>query len=392
MTLYERPKERPEGTFHGFHHVEFLCSNAKQSSDWICLRLGFERVAYKGLETGSRELCSHVVRQNKMLFVFTSPLSPNSSLESRFLSKHGDAVRDIAMRVDNCKLIYEKALRGGAKSVSPPTEHAAPKGQGKGSVIMASLQTYGDTIHTLIEYRGYKGPFLPGFVAVPESERDPLAKSLGPCGLEIVDHCVGNQPDGKMVEVANWYSRCLDFHQFWSVDDTQVHTEYSALRSIVMCDFDRVVKVPLNEPASGGKRGKSQIQEYVDYHGGAGVQHIALRTRDIIKSVTKLKARGVKFLSIPDEYYDDLRVRLKDSEVFVREDLAVLQKLQILVDFDDKGYLLQIFTEPVEDRPTLFYEVIQRNNHDGFGAGNFKALFTSIELAQAKRGNLHSKL
>eukprot|EP00488_Nonionellina_sp_1-RS-2012_P000833 TRINITY_DN133_c0_g1_i1.p1 TRINITY_DN133_c0_g1~~TRINITY_DN133_c0_g1_i1.p1 ORF type:complete len:186 (-),score=58.96 TRINITY_DN133_c0_g1_i1:188-712(-) len=174
-----------------------------------------------------------------------------------------------------------------------------------------------------------------------------------------------------MIEVANWYSRCLDFHQFWSIDDTQVHTEYSALRSIVMCDYDRVVKLPINEPVSGTQRGKSQIQEYVDYHGGAGVQHIALRTRDIIKSVTLLRRRGVKFLDIPPEYYDDLRIRLKNSAVKVKEDLSVIEELNILVDFDDNGYLLQIFTENAEDRPTLFYEVIQRENHDGFGAREF---------------------
>lgn len=203
----------------------------------------------------------------------------------------------------------------------------------------------------------------------------------------MLDHCVGNQPEGKLIEVANWYKDVLDFHQFWSVDDTQVHTDYSALRSIVMCDYDRIVKLPLNEPAPGKR--PSQIKEYVDYHGGPGVQHIALRTRDIIKAVKNLKARGMKFLTIPDEYYDDLRLRLKDSVISVQEDMDILQSLNILVDFDDRGYLLQIFTEEVEDRPTLFYEVIQRRNNDGFGAGNFKALFTAIEIAQDKRGNLH---
>ena len=191
-----------------------------------------------------------------------------------------------------------------------------------------------------------------------------------------------------MIEVADWYANYLDFHRFWSVDDKQVHTEYSALRSIVMTDYDRIVKMPLNEPAEGKK--KSQIQEYVEYHGGAGVQHIALRTRDIISSIKSLRQRGVKFLTIPKTYYDDLRERLKNSPVRVEEDLKIIEELNILVDFDDKGYLLQIFTEPVEDRPTLFYEVIQRHNHDGFGAGNFKALFTSIEKAQADRGNLTS--
>jgi len=279
--------------------------------------------------------------------------------------------------------IWQKAVDRGATSVSEPREYK----DANGTVIMASLQTYGDTIHTLIQYIDYKGPFLPGFEVV-DASADPLSSQLDDVGLEMLDHCVGNQPDGKMVEVCNWYANCMDFHQFWSIDDTIVTTEYSALRSIVMCDYDRIVKLPINEPANGTKRGKSQIQEYVDYHGGAGVQHIALRTRDIIKAVTRLKERGVKFLTIPKEYYDDLRMRLADSPVNVLEDLAIIEKLNILVDFDDKGYLLQIFTENAEDRPTLFYEVIQRNNHDGFGAGNFKALFTSIEKAQHKRGNL----
>ena len=193
-----------------------------------------------------------------------------------------------------------------------------------------------------------------------------------------------------MIEVADWYRNYLDFHRFWSVDDKQVHTEYSALRSIVMTDFDRIVKMPINEPAQGKK--KSQIQEYVEYHGGAGVQHIALRTRDIISSIRALRLRGVKFLTIPKTYYTDLRERLSNSLVKVEENLRIIEELNILVDFDDKGYLLQIFTEPVEDRPTLFYEVIQRHNHDGFGAGNFKALFTSIEKAQQERGNLTSDI
>eukprot|EP01083_Nonionella_stella_P089119 248637_1 len=383
MTCYPRPDKRPDVTFHGFHHCEFFCGNAKQASDWMCLRFGFKPVAYKGLETGSRELCSHVVQQGKVFFCFTSPLNPQASIESKFIELHGDGVRDVAMRVDDARKIWEKAVSKGARSVSAPKEYSDKHG----SVIMASLQTYGDTIHTLIEYKDYNGPFLPGFTAVPH-DIDPLANELGEVGLEFIDHCVGNQPDGKMIEVANWYSNCLDFHQFWSVDDTQVHTEYSALRSIVMCDYDRVVKMPINEPASGGKRGKSQIQEYVDYHGGAGVQHIALRTKDIIKSVSLLRRRGVKFLDIPPEYYDDLEIRLANSRVKVKEDLNVIRDLNILVDFDDEGYLLQIFTGNVEDRPTLFYEIIQREHHEGFGAGNFKALFVSLEHAQNRRGNL----
>eukprot|EP01084_Bolivina_argentea_P208093 354910_1 len=387
MTCYPRPDKRPDISFYGFHHCEFLCGNAKQAADWLCLRMGFKRVAYKGLETGSRDFCSHVVKQNKVIMCFTSPLNPAETFSTKFIQIHGDAVRDIAMSVNDCRKVYNHAISAGAKSIEPPAKYSNKNG----SVIMASLQTYGDTIHTLIEYINYKGPFLPGFISVDPSDSplsNHLDNNLGRIGLEIIDHCVGNQPDGSMVEVANWYSNCLDFHQFWSVDDTQVHTEYSALRSIVMCDYDRVIKLPINEPASGTKRGKSQIQEYVDYHGGAGVQHIALRTRNIIRSVTLLRERGLKFLTIPPEYYDDLRIRLKNSAVKILEDLNVIEKLNILVDFDDKGYLLQIFTDNVQDRPTLFYEIIQRNNHDGFGAGNFKALFQSIEKAQASRGNL----
>ncbi|KAJ1569693.1 hypothetical protein HK096_002286 [Nowakowskiella sp. JEL0078] len=205
-------------------------------------------------------------------------------------------------------------------------------------------------------------------------------------GLEVVDHCVGNQPDNEMIVACDFYERCLDFRRFWSVDDSQIHTEYSALRSIVMTDFDEKIKMPINEPAVGKK--KSQIQEYVDYHGGPGVQHIALRTNDIVNAVSSLRERGVEFLLIPDAYYENLRFRLASSKTEVKESLDVLQKLNILIDYDESGYLLQIFSKPVEDRPTLFIEVIQRNNHEGFGAGNFKALFESIEIEQEKRGNL----
>ncbi|KAJ3079688.1 hypothetical protein HDU99_010303, partial [Rhizoclosmatium hyalinum] len=241
---------------------------------------------------------------------------------------------------------------------------------------------YGDVEHTFVERKNYKGPFLPGFVSVAE---DPIVKLLPATDLLNIDHCVGNQPDNAMVSACDLYERAFDFHRFWSVDDKQIHTEYSALRSIVMADYDEVVKMPINEPAMGKK--KSQIQEYVEYNAGAGVQHIALRTNDIIKSVSNLRARGVEFLSIPPAYYENLKLRLKTSKCKVVEPIDILQSLHILVDFDEEGYLLQIFTKPVEDRPTLFIEIIQRANNSGFGAGNFKALFESIELEQAKRGN-----
>lgn len=344
------------------------------------LRFGFEYVAYRGLETGSRDVATHVVRQQKIVFAFSSPLNPvETELGKRIMIK-GDAAKDVAFGVKDCRAIYEKAVSRGAVSVQEPHETKDEFG----SVWQATVKTYGDTVHTFVQRGEYKGAFLPGYVAV--NKPDPLSTLLPSPGLAFIDHIVGNQPDLQMVEACNWYEKTLDFHRFWSVDDSQIHSEYSSLRSIVMTDYDEVIKMPINEPAVGKR--KSQIQEYVDYHGGAGVQHIALNTSDIIAALTNLRARGTDFLTVPDAYYEDVKKRLAKSPVQVKEDLEVLKKLCILIDFDDKGYLLQIFTKPVEDRPTLFYEVIQRNNHTGFGAGNFKALFESIERDQALRGNL----
>jgi 4-hydroxyphenylpyruvate dioxygenase len=268
----------------------------------------------------------------------------------------------------------------GGKSVREPWVEQDSEGQ----VVMATVATYGDTVHTFVERRGYRGAFLPGFKLT--NVVDPVDIQLPDTLLLKIDHCVGNQPDTQMVPACEVYEKQFGFHRFWSVDDKQIHTEYSALRSIVMADYDEVIKMPINEPAIGKK--KSQIQEYVEYYGGAGVQHIALAVPDIISAVTALRNRGNEFLDIPDTYYENLRVRLAHSKVQVKENLDELQKLKILVDFDDEGYLLQIFTKPVEDRPTLFYEIIQRFNNSGFGAGNFKALFESIELEQGRRGNL----
>jgi len=285
----------------------------------------------------------------------------------------------VAFTVDDARGIWHKAVSRGAVSVREPWEEKDEHG----SVVMATIKTYGDVEHTFVERKGYKGKFLPGYSSSPE---DPIGNFLPDTHLLYVDHTVGNQPDNEMVSACDLYEKTLDFHRFWSVDDTQMHTEYSALRSIVMTDYDEVVKMPINEPAKGKK--KSQIQEYVDYNAGAGVQHIALRTEDIITSVSNLRARGVEFLTIPDAYYENLRIRLKSSAVNVTESIDLLQKLKILVDYDENGYLLQIFTKPIQDRPTLFIEIIQRKNHSGFGAGNFKALFESIEMEQGKRGNL----
>ncbi|KAJ3352025.1 hypothetical protein HDU83_008419 [Entophlyctis luteolus] len=405
-----------------------LASSLTVTSDTINSAVGFEPLGYKGLETGERHIASHVVKQNDVYFIFQSPLNPKSAAFDAFTSAHGDACKDIAFTVDDCRGIWQKAVDNGARSVRAPHELTDENG----TVVLATVATvgclpypaplmifvwlapsvtnsrknfrflpisqYGDTEHTFVERKNYKGPFLPGFASVAQ---DPLCKLLPPTNVVCVDHCVGNQPDDQMIPASTFYEKALDFHRFWSVDDSQIHTEYSALRSIVMADFDEVIKMPLNEPAAGKK--KSQIQEYVEYNSGAGVQHIALRTNDIVTTVSNLKTRGVEFLTIPSAYYENLRIRLKSSKCNVVEDLDKLEALNILVDFDDGGYLLQIFTKPVEDRPTLFLEIIQRANNgwhrlfifmkvkflyiDGFGAGNFKALFESIEIEQAKRGN-----
>lgn len=239
-------------------------------------------------------------------------------------------------------------------------------------------------MHTLVQRTGYHGLFLPGYAAV--ERKDPLASTLPSCGLNFIDHCVGNQPDNEMVSATELYEKQLAFHRFWSVDDSQIHTDYSSLRSIVVTDYDETIKMPINEPASGLR--KSQIQEYVDYYGGPGVQHVAFNTTDIIQAVTALSDRGIDFLTIPATYYTHLRDRLAAANMKLDECIDKLEKLHILVDFDENGYLLQIFTKPVEDRPTLFFEIIQRHNHQGFGVGNFKSLFEAIEAEQARRGNM----
>jgi len=294
------------GKYYGFHHCEFWVANAKQVADWYCLRFGFEKVAYKGLETKDRDVAAHVIKQDQTTLVFSSILNPASQEHPyvQWISRRGDAVRDVAFRCDNPKEIWSKAISKGATSVLKPIELSDEFGK----VCIAKIETYGGCVHSLIDDSAYKGIFLPGFKLV--NERDPINLLLPSVGLQKIDHVVGNQPDGKMLEVADWYKNKLDFHRFWSVDDKQMHTQYSALRSIVMADYDESIKMPLNEPAEGLR--KSQIQEYVDYHGGAGIQHIAIKTLNILNAVTALRKRGVKFLTvlghlknIISEYYFD---------------------------------------------------------------------------------------
>jgi 4-hydroxyphenylpyruvate dioxygenase len=351
------------------HHVEFWVGNARQASYYYRQALGFSQFAYSGLETGNREVTSHALRQGKATFVLSTPLGQNGFITDH-LCRHGDAVRDIAFHVDNADRAFEEAISRGARACLEPADAADEYG----TIRRAAICTYGDTIHSLISYKDYSGPFLPGFRALDAPGRD--------AGILRIDHMVGNVELGKMNEWADWYSRVLGFHRYITFDDKDISTEYSALMSIVMSDDSQSVKFPINEPAAGRRR--SQIQEYLDYNGGPGVQHIALQTRDIIETVTKLRENGVEFLDVPDRYYDQLPARTGA----IQEDFEAIRKLRILVDRDQDGYLLQLFTKPVEDRPTLFFEIIQRAGSRGFGKGNFRALFEAIEAEQARRGNL----
>jgi 4-hydroxyphenylpyruvate dioxygenase len=381
MTHYAKQPERPAvGIFYGFHHIRFYVSNAKQAASFYTTRFGFTPVAYEGLETGNTDQSTQVVRQHNTILAFTSSLRAVETEISRHVMKHSDGVRDVAFLVDDARGIYEKAVSRGARSVQEPKEIT----DSFGTMVTASVQTYGDTVHTMVQNVNYTGVFMPGFAEA--SWKDPINDLFPPVGLQNVDHVVGSQPEGDMTPTAEWYERHLDFHRFWSVDESNVYTEYSALRSIVLADWDEAIKIPLVEPAQGLK--KSQIQEYVDFYGGPGVQHIACISYDILHTIDQMKKRGVEFLSVPKAYYDNLRKRLASSPIKILEDLDLVEKHHILIDFDDNGYLLQIITKPVEDRPTLFWEVIQRHNHNGFGVGNFKALFESFEQEQAKRGNL----
>jgi len=295
--------------------------------------------------------------------------------------RHGDAVKDVAFEVDSVDAVYSQAVHNGAKSVSRPRIIEDQYGR----VKVATIKTYGDTTHTLVEKIDYRGVFLPGYR--PESAaKDPLSRFLPQVQLEVIDHCVGNQDWDEMENVCDYYENVLGFHRFWSVDDKDICTEYSALKSIVMSSPNDVVKMPINEPAKGKKQ--SQIEEYIDFYGGAGVQHIALRTSDIIRDITNLKARGVEFIKVPETYYDAMKLRLKRQGMVLNEDFETLKSLDILIDFDEGGYLLQLFTKHLMDRPTVFIEIIQRNNFSGFGAGNFKSLFEAIEREQEARGNL----
>jgi 4-hydroxyphenylpyruvate dioxygenase len=356
---------------NGTDFVEFYVGNAKQASHYYRTAFGFQLVGYRGPETGTRDRATYLLQQNKVRLLVTSPLGPEHPAAAH-VAQHGDGVRDIALWVDDAREAFNVAIERGAKPAQKPTVLRDDAGE----VVIAAIHTYGDTIHSLVERRNYKGLFLPGFQAVSPRY------SPAPVGLQYVDHCVGNVELGAMNTWVAFYQEVMGFRNLISFDDKDISTEYSSLMSKVVASGNDRIKFPINEPAQGRK--KSQIDEYLDFYRGPGVQHLAIATDNIIETVTALRDRGVDFLQVPKAYYDSVLDRVGHID----EDLAPLKDLGILVDRDDEGYLLQIFSKPVQDRPTLFYEIIQRKGAKSFGKGNFKALFEAIEREQAARGNL----
>ena len=360
----------------GTDYVEFYVGNAKQAAHFYKTAFGFQSHAYAGLETGMKDRVSYVLKQDKIRLVLTTALTSSSPI-GEHVKKHGDGVKVIALWVEDARKSWEETTKRGAKSYQEPTVTSDEHGE----VVTAGIYTYGETVHMFVERKNYTGEFMPGFVKW-ESNYNPA-----PIGLKFIDHMVGNVGWGEMNTWVKWYEDVMGFVNFLSFDDKQIHTEYSALMSKVMSNGNGRIKFPINEPAEGKKR--SQIEEYLDFYEGPGAQHIAVATDDIIETVRQLRARGVEFLSAPPQaYYDEIPARLGVHMDMMKEDLKVLQSLAIMIDADEEGYLLQIFTKPVEDRPTLFFEIIQRMGARGFGAGNFKALFESIEREQEKRGTL----
>lgn len=355
----------------GTDYVEFYVGNAKQAAHFYKTAFGFQSLAYSGPETGTKEKASYVIRQNKLTFVLTTPLRSNNPI-TEHIHKHGDGVKVLALKVDDATSAWEETTKRGGKSYLEPVTLSDDDGE----VVMSGIHTYGDTVHLFIERGNYRGVFMPGFRKWESAYNPPET------GLLYVDHCVGNVGWNQMNPWVKFYEEVMGFRNILTFDDKDISTEYSALMSKVMSNGNGFVKFPINEPAEGKK--KSQVEEYLEFYNGEGVQHVAVATNDIVKTVTDLQKRGVEFLNIPASYY----ATVLDRVGHIDEDLEPLQRLGILVDRDEEGYLLQIFTKPVEDRPTLFFEIIQRKGAKSFGKGNFKALFEALEKEQDARGNL----
>ena len=356
----------------GTDYVEFYVGNAKQAAHYYMSAFGFQALAYAGPETGIKDRASYAVRQNKLTLVLTTPIRANNEMADH-IYKHGDGVKALALRVDDATSAWEETTKRGAKSYMQPEKFIDADGE----VVISGINTYGDTVHLFIERKNYNGQFMPGYREWSNPYYQPKDT-----GLLYVDHCVGNVGWNQMDPWVKFYQDVMGFRNILTFDDKDISTEYSALMSKVMSNGNGFVKFPINEPAEGKK--KSQVEEYLEFYDGEGVQHVAMATNDIVQTVTELRNRGVEFLRVPNSYYDDLLERVGDID----EDLEPLKELGILVDRDDEGYLLQLFTKPVEDRPTLFFEIIQRKGAKSFGKGNFKALFEAIEREQGERGNL----
>lgn len=356
---------------HGTDYVEFYVGNAKQAAHFYKTAFGFQSLAYAGPETGMMDKVSYVIRQNKLTFVLTTPLRTENPIADH-IYKHGDGVKVLALKVDDAASAFEETIKRGAKAYMETTVLKDDDGE----VVLSGIHTYGETVHLFVERKNYKGVFMPGFRAW-KSNYNPAET-----GLLYVDHCVGNVGWNQMNPWVKFYEDVMGFKNILSFDDNDISTEYSALMSKVMSNGNGFVKFPINEPAEGKK--KSQVEEYLDFYNGEGVQHVAIATADIVKTVTELQKRGIEFLNIPASYYATVLDRVGKID----EDLEPLQKLGVLIDRDEEGYLLQIFSKPLEDRPTLFFEIIQRKGAQSFGKGNFKALFEALEREQDARGNL----
>ncbi|GAB2814795.1 4-hydroxyphenylpyruvate dioxygenase family protein [Ferruginibacter profundus] len=355
----------------GTDYVEFYVGNAKQAAHFYKTAFGFQSLAYAGPETGVKDKVSYVIRQNKLTFVLTTPLKTGNDMANH-IYLHGDGVKVLALKVEDATSAWHETTKRGGRSYLPPTTLKDDNGE----VVLSGIHTYGETVHIFVERKNYTGPFMPGFREW-KSNYNPA-----PTGLLYVDHCVGNVGWNQMNPWVKFYEDVMGFKNILSFDDNDISTEYSALMSKVMSNGNGYVKFPINEPAEGKK--KSQVEEYLEFYNGEGVQHVAIATNDIVATVSELQNRGVEFLSIPESYYNTVLDRVGKID----EDLAPLQKLGILIDRDDEGYLLQIFSKPLEDRPTLFFEIIQRKGAKSFGKGNFKALFEALEREQDARGNL----
>ncbi|MFQ3307703.1 MAG: 4-hydroxyphenylpyruvate dioxygenase [Candidatus Midichloriaceae bacterium] len=381
---YEKSKIKPKfGSYRGFHHVEMIVGNAYQAAMYYSTCFGMNIIAYKGLETQSNEYSSYVLQTGKVIFVLTSPLNINEKKYNAFLSRHGDFIRDVAFSVDNSKLLYEHAITNGAKSILAPTEIVDEFGK----VIISTVTAFGNVVHSFIEKKGYVGKFLPGY-SYNKIITNTLSSKLPDTRMGYIDHAVANEQKNNLKNTVDYYIKTLGFHRFWSIDDKLLQTDSSGLRSVVVTDYDETIKIPVNEPAEGLK-GTSQVQEFVDFHGTGGVQHIAICCDNLEVTVRAFKDRGGHILPIPPDYYDNLDKIISKKNLDFTVSIEVMKELDMVVDFDQNGYILQVFTRPLSNRPTAFIELIQRNNHNGFGAGNFKSLFSAIEAQQKLRHTLY---